>query len=150
MRMMRQTVESGTRQQIIAEGIGPFFKCAIAGDDQRAMLIVFADPAFAPLGVQNGQALDLGTTGQQGPLDSIRDHVPAETGVHYCVTLSHLPFAIQRLLSQFFPDSQLKLPNGGAKETQFPNKKTFVRQGQRSGAEDTLVLTGMALSTPVG
>ena len=50
VRMMRQAIQSSTRQEIVAERIGPFFEGAVAGDDHGAMLIAFADDVVEILG----------------------------------------------------------------------------------------------------
>ncbi len=46
MGMMRQAIQGGAGQQVIAERLGPFFEGPVAGDDQRAMLVAFTTSLF--------------------------------------------------------------------------------------------------------
>jgi len=75
---MRQAVERGTRQQIVAKGGRPFFKRAVAGDDDRAMFIAFAENVVQVLGGRRRERLQAEIIQDQ---QAHREHTGQETRV---------------------------------------------------------------------
>lgn len=50
MTMMSETVQGGASQQVITENLGPFFKSAVIGDNQRAGFVAVGNEVVQILG----------------------------------------------------------------------------------------------------